>query len=197
MQLTCPGCGAELLPRYRGAEVVACAYCGTFSAVTPDALLLQGKAPLLSKVPTRFAVGQRPVIAGVTYAIVGRARYEYDGGRWEEWLLHGPDGKLCVLQEDEGELVLFTERQDGPRVSLQGARPMGKVAAFGASVFVTEVGEAALVGGEGSFATRVRPGERFSYVDGNAGGRSVIVLSAEDRSVWLAGRPIDDDEVQT
>ncbi len=197
MQLTCPGCGAALLPRYRGAEVVACSFCGTFSAVTPDALQQQGTAPLLSKIPTRFSVGQRPVIAGITWEVVGRARYEYDGGLWEEWLLHGPDGALRVLQEDEGELVLFDERQDGPRVSLQGARPMGRVAAFGKSVFVTELGEATLVGGEGSFATRVQPGERFDYVDGNADGRSVIVLSAADRSVWLAGRPIDQDEVHT
>lgn len=200
MTATCPNCGAELEAK-GAAQVVVCAYCGAYSLLTDGSLALAGKVAPLADLPSVLEVGMTGKLSGKPFTALGRVRYDYDDGLWDEWSLYFEDGSLGWLQEDEGELTLFDRREQGPdpgESNLDLDVGVGAtVDAFGRKIFATEVGEAVLVGGQGQITSHLSPGQHFAYVDGNADGEQAIVMAAPGVSVLFLGRAIETSDLET
>jgi hypothetical protein len=200
MSATCPNCGAAL-EAGGAAQVVVCAYCGAYSLVTEGSLALAGNVAPLADLPSSLEVGVTGKLLGRPFTALGRVRYDYDDGLWDEWSLYFEDGQLGWLQEDEGELTFFDRREQGPDPSESGLDldvGVGSlVDAFGRKVFATEVGEASLVGGQGQITSHLAPGQRFAYVDGTADGDQAIVMAAPGVSVLFLGKALSPSDLET
>jgi hypothetical protein len=128
---------------------------------------------------------------------MGRVRFEYEDGYWDEWYLLYDDGTDAWLEEDEGELTLVqqvpvTGEPPHPSRMRAGERfQMGE-----RSVYVMEVGEATLVGLEGQLPRGHFIGQTMAYLDGTSDGSSIMLEFTKSGIECFIGRKIEFDDIQ-
>ncbi|MBL8164213.1 MAG: DUF4178 domain-containing protein, partial [Anaerolineae bacterium] len=73
-----------------------------------DTLDPTGQTASLANYPSRLRVGMSGKIRGRGFTVLGRIRYMYDEGFWEEWQITWDDGAPPDwLEEDEGYWTLY------------------------------------------------------------------------------------------
>jgi hypothetical protein len=195
--LKCPSCGGPLPVEHRFVRMVACRYCGTTSELTDSGLDPKGKFAKLAPLPTRFRVGQKGRVRGREFQVLGRVRYQYDEGLWDEWYLSFADGSAGWLEEDEGEYVLSRmERLQTAAPSFDEARVGARFQVNGMPFFVTERCRAQIIGAEGQLFYRASPGKRVDFVEGNVGGRIAFLEYAEDSIEFGVGEALERSEIE-
>jgi hypothetical protein len=60
-------------------------------------------------------------------------------------------------------------------------------------VFITQKGEANIVGGEGQLAFNILPGDEVRYLDGNSGEEQISLEYTSDEIEMLVGRAVPHD----
>ena len=195
METKCPSCGAPLVERIRMPEMVVCSYCRAYVALIGGRATVAGQSVELVKTPTRFRIGQKLRVRGKPCEVVGRARYQYEDGFWDEWqLAAGMD--VARLSEDEGDLILWAHAEDGPPQDLGRARPGAPLPVAGRSIVIAEIGDARLVGAEGTLPRQLSPQETFEYVDGHSAGEVVSLRVWKQRSLLLRGWPLRHEDIE-
>lgn len=196
--LRCTSCGGSLQVANRFIRVVVCPYCSSNYLVSgSDTLDPSGASASLADQPSRLAVGARGTLRGREFTVLGRARYRYDAGFWDEWQVGWTDGAPPDwLEEDEGYWTLFR------RERLRGAVPPPDAVQVGASVpvnsstlFVTEKRRGRLAGTEGQFASTLPLREEFVYVQGGADGRAMCLTYWADEIELSVGEDVGHDEL--
>lgn len=195
--LSCPSCMAPLDIKHRFVKLVTCDFCGHVSILRDNGLDPTGQTAELAQLPSLFYVDATGTINGRAFRVMGRLRYQYESGFWDEWFLTLENDRPGWLVEDEGEYTFYVKK------SLSGAVPPYHEVAVGStvtidnrSVFVTEKGQATIAGGEGQLAFTILPGEQINYVDGTSDGDLVSVEYAEDEIEFSIGRSIARDAIQ-
>ncbi len=195
--VNCPSCGAPVSLRNRFVKLAVCEFCRQTMHLSPEGADPTGKTAALSSFGSLLSLHARGRLGPDAFDVVGRLRFGYAGGHWDEWYLVFDDGRDGWLVEDEGELSLVRKE------SLPGAPPDFEAIQLGASVrlgdlvfLVTERGTASIEGGEGQLPMAVRPGSTLRYVDGNAGGRHAMLEYAEDGVELCLGEPVDADALE-
>lgn len=194
--LKCPSCGGPLPIQHRFVRMVACPYCGTTSEVTDSGLDPTGKSAKLAPLPTQFAVGMRGKLRGQPFQVIGRVRYSYDEGMWDEWYLAFDDGAAGWLEEDEGEYTLSRqERLRTPAPAFEDATVGTRFEVNGYPFFVTERVRARIAGAEGQLFFRAVPGRPVNFVEGNVGGKIAYLEYTEEAIEFGVGEPLPRSEV--
>ncbi|MDJ1480121.1 DUF4178 domain-containing protein [Cytophagaceae bacterium YF14B1] len=172
--LNCPSCGAMLELKYHHSKMVVCKYCGQTSYLNVDSIFTVGSPILLADYGSVLSVGKIGKIKNKPFEVVGRLRFDYEDGFWDEWLLIMENEDEIWLQEDEGEFVLFRKKNlsDPPQyISLV----IGSITTiYTDNVFLTEKNNAVINGGEGELPFQVVAGEKADYVDGIVVGKKLI-----------------------
>jgi len=195
--LQCPSCGGPLPIEHRFVRMVTCPYCATVSEITDAGLDPTGKAAKLAPLPTRFRVGQSGRLRGRPFRVLGRVRYSYDEGVWDEWYLAFEDGDAAWLEEDEGEYTLSRrERLTTAAPSFEQARVGSQFSLNGYPFFVTERVRAQIAGSEGQLFYKATPGRQVQFVEGNIGGRIAYLEYGEDAIEFGVGEPLARNEVE-
>lgn len=196
--LSCPSCGAPLEVKHRFIRVVACAYCGQTSTLTPAGLEPGSKAPTLVASESQFAVGRTGKLRGEPCAVLGRLRYGYDGGFWDEWLLRVGDAeRLLWLQEDDGTYTLFDKAPLTSAVpDFDDIRVGSTIQVNDRQLFITERTEAMILGLEGALNFRILPGADVFCVDGNSAGETWSLEYTPEEITLSRGEPLGFDEVR-
>src|SRR5690606_22535042 len=135
---------------------VTCKFCGSMYLVSgSDTLDAVGKMASLADYPSRLGVGSRGQIRGRGFTVIGRVRYAYAEGFWEEWQITWDDGAPPDwLEEDEGYWTLYArERVRGAVPPYDQVRVGQSVTINGRSVFISERRTARVAGSEGQFSS--------------------------------------------
>ncbi len=176
--LNCPSCGAQLELQYRYSRMVVCSYCGQTSYINAGSANPVGGKILLANYGSLLSVGKRGKLKGQPFEVLGRLRFNYEDGFWDEWLILFDASEFTNywLQEDEGEFILYIKQE------LTGQAPVFEKVTVGTpivvnnqTVFVTEKNQATINGGEGELPFQVVPGEKADYIDGIAAGEPVSI----------------------
>lgn len=192
----CPSCGAALALANRFSKVVICQYCDQTSYVDTGGLSPKGRSGKLIESFSILFVGASGTLEGKRFRVLGRLRYEYYGGFWDEWFLEMEEGKFLWLQEDEGTFVAFQKKQidselpDISQFSVGTSLELG-----GRRIFITEKLEATIVGGEGELFFRVLPGQNVSCIDGNSSGSQVAIEITPNEIELCIGREVSIDDL--
>jgi hypothetical protein len=195
--LKCPSCGAPLPIAHRFVRMVACKYCETVSEVTDEGLDPTGKTAKLAPLPTRFSVGLKGRLRGRPFEVLGRVRYSYDEGVWDEWYFAFEDGAAGWLEEDEGQWTLAVqEKLRTPVPAFEEVRVGSTFEVNGHAFFVTERCRARVAGAEGQLFFKAVPGRPINFVDGNVNGRSAYLEYGEDSIEFGLGDPIPRGDVE-
>lgn len=109
LDTNCPNCGAAL--RFRSADLVArvCDYCHSTIVRRGDVLENVGKAAEVPEDVSPLQLGARGRDDDKPFEIVGRVRWRWTDGAWNEWCALYDSGGYAWLGEASGRLMLLTE----------------------------------------------------------------------------------------
>jgi hypothetical protein len=130
--------------------------------------------------------------------VLGRIRYGYDGGFWEEWQIAWDDGAPPDwLEEDEGYWTVYRrERIKGAVPSYNEVRVGSTVKVNQYSVYVTEKRTAKVVGSEGQFSSVFPLTGTFGYFQGGADDKTVSINYWEDEIELSTGDELEHHELK-
>lgn len=164
--MNCPSCGAELEVDDRFAHLVVCESCDSSVVVDARALRVAGKMATLTPPKGRLFLGATGALGKRQFRVIGRVRYGYSAGYWDEWFLTLDDGTVSWISEDEDELVLESCTQHpSPPFTHASLAPGEKVSLGGHMFAVTERDVATCEGGAGQLPFMIVPGEQVPFVD--------------------------------
>lgn len=167
-EVTCPSCGATRALHNPGIVLFVCEYCGNSVYWDEDRLKDLGKQSILAEGFSRLYRGATGSLYDKRFVVLGRVRYSFGRGFWNEWFLEFQDGKTAWLSEDNHEFALETEASWPETPLFQSFKP-GKYIWIGDTQFVVEkVGRAKCIGIEGNLPKVIQTGEGYDYVDGSS-----------------------------
>jgi hypothetical protein len=141
-----------------------CAYCGSTAYWDASQVRSAGTQAALTEGFTRLYRDAAGSLRGTRFETLGRVRYGYGRGFWDEWYLRFADGTTAWLTEDNHELCL-ERRVDAAPPPDDG---LVRIMLGGLEFAVEERGEAVCMGAEGELPFVVTLGERYRYIDGSS-----------------------------
>jgi len=93
--LTCPSCGGPITVESAYTTLVVCPYCGSSLNIHDTGVDITGRTAKLAQYPSRLSIGAGGQIRGRPFRALGRVRYQYDDGFWDEWFLQFGDGQVA------------------------------------------------------------------------------------------------------
>ncbi len=189
--MSCPSCGAPLDIKNRFVKMVTCDFCSQVMLLKDTGLDPTGRIAKLAELPSPLYLDATGTLSGQQFQVMGRLRYQYDEGMWDEWFLTIEGDKPGWLVEDEGEYTFYHKETLTSAIPPFEKVKVGSVIPIGnRQVFITQKGEANIVGGEGQLAFTILPGEEVRYLDGNSGQEQISVEYTTDEIEFLVGRSV-------
>ena len=152
-----------------------------------------GKGASLADYPSRLSPGISGKIRGRGFKALGRIRYAYDAGFWEEWQIVWDDGAPPDwLEEDEGLWTVYHREKIKHEILPFAQVPLGSsISVNNYKVFVTEKRTAKVSGSEGQFSTVLPLSGSFGYFQGTANGQSISINYWQDEIELSIGDELD------
>jgi len=171
--LNCPNCGGAIEGISPLIRSIDCPYCSSWLRLSNQ--LWQAnegqKAPL--DAPAFFHVGMGGNTPdGTHYRILGRLRFQYGMGSWDEWWMDDSHGQSFWLEEDDGT---YYRHSLGKEIKIPGGISNVSIGSSltlngGPTLFVTEKYQADIVGREGMLPVELEAETTVTYIDGVANG---------------------------
>ena len=170
--LSCPSCGAAVPVRSSALPYVTCGYCQTLIRREGDNIEAIGKVAVLPFDVSPLQLGTTGHWRGTRFTLVGRVRWGWSDGSWNEWLAEGDDGKHRWLGEAMGQYLISEEYPallDQPAIAAFAAGEAmapGTVATVGELLFeASDIKEAECLGSEGDLPFATPIGRMMTNVD--------------------------------
>lgn len=162
---SCPSCGAPQPADNPGLVSFVCDFCSSVFYVDADKVKAAGKKSLLTEGFSRLFRGATGSYHKKRFRVLGRARYSFKRGFWDEWFLEMEDGSTAWLTEDQHEFceqspVEYDQRLAGVRFA-PGAHFIMQDRQF----VVQEAGETRCIGLEGALPKMIQLDEVYHYAD--------------------------------
>jgi len=175
--INCPQCGDSLDILFKWTKLVACRSCNSSIFLNDEGAKLIGEASVLSPEPSLIKLHSPIRIDNKEYLPLGKIRYSYGRGFWEEWFLRGEQNREFWLSIDEGDFVLEKKVNmplpfKSPFIVKAGKRYGGYIA--------TEIGKGECVGFEGELPFTVNIGEIHHYMHLSKGGGHLVTVEFTD-----------------
>ncbi|ARS29247.1 DUF4178 domain-containing protein [Sphingomonas sp. KC8] len=106
----CPNCGAEVTFRSPALPIKVCDYCHTAVMRIEDGVRDMGKIAVLPYDISPVQIGTRGQVDGQNFDIIGRVRWGWGDGFWNEWLMLFADGAHGWLGEAMGDFMYLREQ---------------------------------------------------------------------------------------
>lgn len=198
MEINCPACGASLDPRLKYSKLVVCAYCQMAIFLEDEAAKVAGKMAVLTDQPSMLSIGQRFSYQGLNFVPIGRIRYAYPKGYWEEWWVLGDDGHPYWVSIDEGDVAIESKVETQAKFPPFAEIKLGQeIVVSGKNARITEKNSCQCVGAEGELPFQVAPNESHDYADLTGEASSIYTLEYFPEGVeCFEGKWIDPFEVK-
>ena len=162
----CPSCGANHDLKNPGISAISCEYCKTLFYWDEQAVHDSGQKAILDEPSSALRVGEPCTLEGKDHMVLGRVRYSYGGGVWDEWFLDGPSQEIVWLTEDEKEFAIERPVAADPGAPRFQELSVGQTITLHNKPFmVEELGKAACLGVEGQVPWVVIPNEVYPFAD--------------------------------
>ncbi len=183
--INCPQCGNELPLAFRHAKLTVCTYCDSTIFLEDEAVRLAGKQSVLSEIPSLLQLGTPFTYRKTQFSPVGKIRYAYELGFWEEWWALGNDGRGFWISIDEGDFAfekpIELNTLDVP--TLKDLSLGQQLKLFGDEWQVTEIGTGKCEGYEGDLPEIIHIGEEVPYVHLSGMTGQLITLEYVDETI--------------
>ena len=187
-KVSCPNCGAEVTFRSPALPSRVCDHCQTILVRSGGGIEQVGKAAVLPFDVSPIQIGTTGSYDGRNFTVVGRVRWGWTDGSWNEWLVLFGDGSDGWLGEAMGQFMLTSERSLGDvqgdptiRSIILGERvPIGAQAEVDGETFiVSDAREATCLAAEGELPFTAITGTTIYSVDFRSTTGAVASLQRE------------------
>lgn len=188
--MKCPSCAAEIEVDQTLAHLVVCRFCDSTVLLDDRVARLAGKMAALAVPRGPLFTGAAGTLDGKRFTVLGRIRYGYSAGLWDEWFLRFDDGTTGWISED-GEDLSFEVLRERPALGLlwQKLRPGGSVLVEQVSWHVDEKDVAVCEGGEGQLPFAIRAGRKVPFVELSRGQEfATLEFEGEGARVFVGYR---------
>ena len=175
-RIGCPSCGAEHELRDPSTVSFVCDYCDNVVVWDEQGMKLSGKQSRLSEGFSRLYRGAMGEIKGQRFQVLGRVRYSFGRGFWDEWYLMLETGESIWISEDNHELCQQNKVGASEQFGHSSNYSVGEdLDVEGKTFRIQEIGEAVCLGIEGALPKEILPDERYQYVDGSSLDVTLVV----------------------
>jgi hypothetical protein len=107
--VACPNCGAEVSFRSPALPVRVCDYCRTLVVRYAQTAQAMGETAVLPFDISPVQIGTQGQCFDQPFEIIGRVRWSWEDGAWNEWLMLLADGSHAWLGEAMGQFIALRE----------------------------------------------------------------------------------------
>jgi hypothetical protein len=191
-ELSCPSCGGRLQIANRFIHLVVCPFCNAAIIVDEKVARIAGEMSTLPADDSPLYIGATGKFADHSIRVLGRVRYGYARGNWDEWYVVFDDQvyRWISIDGDEWSLEEHVEVDDDD-LTFDGIQP-GQLVRIGKEKFhAREKDIATCEGGEGQLPFRVMSNEKIPFIDLQRKGAAGTLEFEESKVRVFFGRPID------
>lgn len=196
-RMLCPACGEFIANDEEPADFIVCPSCFEGVALREGESHGIGTMSALQATNGPFYVGATGALGGRAFTVIGRVRYAWADGHWDEWYLAFLDGTHAWISEDGAEYSFehLVPLEEPPAVAA-GAEPGSRMVLEGHSYEVEERGVARFQGAEGKLPFAVVEGEVVPYLDlVSERGTATLEFDEEGATRFFRGRPLQLSQV--
>jgi hypothetical protein len=169
----CPNCGAAVHFRSADLPVKICDYCRSSLVRNGDVLQAMGKIAEVPEDVSPLQLGVRGTDGGVGFELIGRVRWRWTDGGWNEWLALFDDGSTAWIGEAMGRYMLLRQVEQTESLPAVAKElrddidvPLGTETSIAwVNYIVTDVKEATCAGGDGELPFSTPAGLTVKSVD--------------------------------
>jgi hypothetical protein len=202
-ELSCPSCGAPVPLVSAAMPYAVCGHCQTLILREDDGLRAIGKSAVLPFDVSPIQIGTRGTADNQRFEVIGRVRWGWSDGSWNEWLLSVGAG-TAWLGEAMGLYVLVAEAPEvletplGREFASGGNVPLGATIDMAGTHFTaTDIKQAHSLGGEGQLPFPCPADWTMINIDfrSEGGGALSLQRDGDGVSAWH-GRYVSLDELK-
>lgn len=132
-----------------------------------------------------------------SFKIIGHVRYNYGGELWDEWSAVFGDLTQGWIAEREGQCFLFTKgKMTAKLADIERLRVGNTIKIDNHPIFITQIRQATLVGGEGEFSYRITPDSVSKHLHGISEGKPVFIEIAPKYLKFHLGTNLDYKQIE-
>lgn len=195
----CPSCSGEIQVKYGFTQSVTCEYCGQTSYIEGERLQGDGMPFVIADYGSCLQVGEQLQIHKQRFEVLGRVRFEYSAGFWDEWwLVELGTEHFYVVQEDENELILF-DTYDPIEGNFKDLETVGTWISISKELkaYTIEADKATVTATEGQLPFALKRGTSLTYLDCICNDGTPSSLRHMNASFyWLKGKPFTIHAIQ-
>ncbi|PID56292.1 hypothetical protein CSB45_12240 [candidate division KSB3 bacterium] len=168
-EIQCPSCGAGHTIYNPGLITLVCEYCGNAVYWDQEKIQDAGKQSILPEGFSRLYRGASGSLFGKRFHVLGRVRYSFGKGFWDEWFLEFEDGSTAWLSEDNHEFSYENPYSAPAQERLPAFSDLspGMTLTVNKTMYVIEeLGQAECLGVEGDLPLQLQSGEKYAFADG-------------------------------
>jgi hypothetical protein len=205
LKVNCPNCGGENVFRSAGLPSRVCDYCQTILVRSGDTVEPVGKAASLPFDVSPIQIGTMGTFDGVGFTVIGRVRWGWTDGSWNEWLMLFDDGTDAWLGEAMGTYMLTRARpieeiraRPVQQLAYGEKVPVGTEAVIDGETFIVSDSRAATcLAAEGELPFKAPPGWTIHSTDfRSASGACASLQKDGDHTDFYMGRYVTLDELK-
>lgn len=190
--LLCPSCGAPVPLRSAAMPYAVCAYCQTVlmreGAGETMGLRHVGKSATLPFDVSPIQLGTRGLVRDdLGFEVVGRVRWGWSHGSWNEWLARCDDGSHRWIGEAMGSFMLLAEDDSLLTLPMLKRFAEGDVPTIGTklnpALVVSDVKEARCIAGEGDLPFPTAPDWTMTSVDFRSASDSALSVQRDANGI--------------
>ena len=190
----CKTCGGEVNIESRFAKTIVCRYCNTVYLLENDAISEVGVTKPFEPVSI-LRVGATGLLDNKPLQVLGRIRLQDDEDLWDEWYVF-IDNRPFWIEESSDSILLLSSTSLTKPIGHYSEIQVGQVIDIdNIQVFVTEKGQAKVIGLEGEFTGRVKPNDDYKFVQGNAENEIYMVEYYTNEIKTFKGRILNLDKI--
>ncbi len=160
-QFNCPQCGYTLALYFKHIKLIQCESCKSTIFLEDAAVRLSGDSSVLAPEISILELNRPFFFKQKSYLPLGKMRYSYGRGFWEEWWVKDTQNNEYWLSIDEGDLVFQEKIEVTYPDDLFTRLRVGLVTSD--DWVVTELGTATCEGFAGSLPKRITIGNSYQY----------------------------------
>lgn len=169
MLVACPSCGAEVRLWNPASLSVTCAFCDTISLLVDANWTDSGRQSRLSQGFSKLYVGCAFRLKDRSFQVLGRVRYSFGRGFWDEWYVQEDTGECHWITEDDHEFALQQQIDTPSELQhIEGLNIGQQLFILSIPCQILEVGQASCLGIEGELPRNILPNEHYAYADGSS-----------------------------
>lgn len=173
LSVNCPNCGAEVVFRSAVLPARVCERCRSLLTRGDAGVLVVGQSAAVPFDVSPVRIGTRGHADEQRFEVIGRVRWAWTDGAWNEWLLLFEDGSHGWLGDAMGQFMLLRERPFGPISTRtlkgiakgQDAVPGTEITLDARKLTIVDARDVICIAAEGELPFTPTPGWRLYSVD--------------------------------